>query len=80
MDAKVILSATDEQILKELQTSYGNHPESVALQMGIALRNNTRLAEAILVASRTGRILSWVIGIATAVSALVEVVKLFLGK
>ena len=68
-------NATDEQLLKELRGSLADAPESVALQMAIALRNTSRLTEAIVKASRTGQWLSWVIVGATVVSTIVAVMQ-----
>ena len=75
MNVPDMLNATPEQLLNELRRSMADAPESVVLQMAIALRNTSRLTEAIQKASGAGQLLSWVIGGATLVSTVVAVMQ-----
>jgi hypothetical protein len=77
---KQMLDSTDEEVLNELRKNEPGHHQSISLQMAVAIRNTKRLAEAIVLASKAGNFLAWVVAIATAVTACVEVAKLYLGK
>lgn len=66
---------TDDQLIKELLVSTGNEAEHI--RMALFVRKINDLACAITQASKAGRALSWVIGIATMLGTVIAALQFF---